>query len=184
MKSMNYALVCSLSLLGSSVHSDPTTLTLSANNMLAQTHSHAIVVNITGTYRELFGTLHLDPEANTCAIDVTFTVKSLAMPNSFIRSQTMSKDFLDPDEFPQTHYVAACHDDKLIGQLTLRGQTHPFNMSIAYDRTGGRVTAVHARGELNRFDWGVTGSSFTVSKMITVSNDISLTSAPPSPSPK
>lgn len=33
----------------------PMTLNLTAGNMLAQTHSHAIIMNTTGTFRQLSG---------------------------------------------------------------------------------------------------------------------------------
>src|SRR3984885_2332519 len=78
----------------------PMTLQLTEGNMLAQTHSHALIMGVTGTFRKLSGRLDFDPTAKTCHIDLTLMVKSLELPNALIRSQTMSKDFLDPAEYP------------------------------------------------------------------------------------
>jgi polyisoprenoid-binding protein YceI len=159
----------------------PMVLQLTAGNMLAQTHSHAIIMNITGTYRQLSGTLNFDPDAKTCSIDVTFVVRSLTSPNAIIRSQTMSKNFLDPDDYPNTHYVGTCQGDNLVGNLTLRGQTHPFTMAVTYESTGGAVTGIHTEGVLNRYNWGIAGMSMTVGQNIRVTNDISLNGQPPVP---
>ncbi|MDE8346569.1 MAG: YceI family protein [Acidocella sp.] len=159
----------------------PMTLSLTAGNMLAQTHSHAIIMNITGTFRQLSGTLDFDPAAKTCSIDVTFVVESLSSPNAIIRAQTMSAGFLDPADYPTQHYVGTCQGDQLTGNLTMRGQTHPFNMTITDELTNGQLTGIHTEGVLNRYDWGLDGLSMTVGKMIRVTNDISLTGQPPVP---
>ncbi len=162
---------------------DPMTLPLSAGNMLSQTHSHAVILNITGTYRTLTGTLAYDLDAKTCHVDVTFDVKSMELPNALVRSQVMSQGFLDPDEYPETHFVGDCQDNgtNLVGNLTLRGQTHPFSMAVVYESTGGQVTGLHTEGTLNRYDWGLNGLTMTVGKMIRVTNDISLNGQPPVP---
>lgn len=164
---------------------DPMTLPLTAGNMLAETHSHAIVINITGTYKQLAGTLTYDLAAKTCHVDVTFQVASLELPNALIRSQTMSQGFLDPTEYPTTVFTGDCQDGgtNLVGNLTLRGQTHPFTMAITYVSTGNQVTSIHTEGSLNRYDWGLTGLTMTVGKVIRVTNDISLNGQPPAPPP-
>jgi polyisoprenoid-binding protein YceI len=161
----------------------PMTLNLTAGNMLAQTHSHAIIINTTGTFRQLSGTLDYDLAAGTCSVDVTFVVESLELPNALIRSQTMSPGFLDPAKYPTQHYAGTCQGDMLMGNLTMHGQTHPFDMKVTYEKTGGQVTGLHLEGVLNRYDWGVSGLSMTVNKMIRVTNDISLNGQPPVPPP-
>ncbi len=160
----------------------PMQLQLTAGDMLAQTHSHAIIISVTGTYRQLSGTLNYDLAAKTCAVDVTFEVNSLQLPNALIRSQTMSQGFLDPAQYPETHFAGTCQGDNLVGNLTLRGQTHPFTMAITYVTSGGKITEMHTEGTLNRYDWGLTGLTMTVGKMIRVTNDISLDGQPPAAS--
>jgi polyisoprenoid-binding protein YceI len=159
----------------------PMSLTLTAANMLAQTHSHALIMTVTGTYRQLSGTLAYDLAAKTCSVDVTFDVNSLALPNAIIRSQTMSQGFLDPTEYPTTHFAGTCQGGNLVGNLTLRGQTHPFTMAVTYETASGHVIGLHTEGALNRYDWGLTGLTMTVGKTIRVTNDISLNGQPPTP---
>jgi len=159
----------------------PMTLSLTPANVLAQTHSHALIMNVTGTYRQLSGTLDFDPSAKTCSIDVTFVVRSLSSPNALIRSQTMSASFLDPDQYPTTRYIGTCQGDMLVGNLTMRGQTHRFNMALNYVMSGNRLAEIHAEGTLNRYDWGLDGLTMTVGKMIRVTNDISVDGQPPTP---
>ena len=159
----------------------PMTMELTAGNMLAQTHSHALIMDMTGTFRKLSGRVDFDPTTKTCHVDVTMMVQSLALPNALVRSLTMSKDFLDPAEYPTQHYTGDCAGDRIRGELTMHGQTHPFDMAVTYTTTNGHVTAIHAEGVLNRYNWGLDGLTMTVGKMIRVTNDISLDGQPPKP---
>ncbi len=154
----------------------PETLQLTAGNMLAQTRSSAILFDVTGTYRQLSGTLNFDPTAKTCAIDVTFQTRSLALPNAIVRARVMSKSFLDPDKYPTTRFKGACADNgtKLVGQLTMHGQTHPFTMAITDQMQGPTLVGFYTKGKLDRYHWGLDGQQMTVGKTITVLNDISL----------
>jgi polyisoprenoid-binding protein YceI len=160
-------------------YASPMVLPLTAGNMLAQTHSTAIVMTVTGTFRQLTGTMNFDPDQKTCHLDVTFVVRSLELPNALVRSQTMSADFLDPDEYPEQRYVGDCEGGTLVGNLTMRGQTHPFNMQLTDEIIDGRMTGIHTEGTLNRYDWGLNGHTMTVGKMIRVTNDISVNGQPP-----
>jgi polyisoprenoid-binding protein YceI len=170
-----------LTLLPFAAAAQPMTMELTAGNMLAQTHSHSLIMGVTGTFRKLSGRLDFDPTAKTCHLDVTLVVESLAFPNALIRSETMSKDFLDPAEYPTQHYSGSCVGDRLQGELTMRGQTHPFDMRVSYTTTSGQVTAIHTEGVLDRYQWGLNGLRMTVGKMIRVTNDISLNGRPPKP---
>jgi polyisoprenoid-binding protein YceI len=159
----------------------PETLQLTAGNMLAQTHSGAILFTVTGTYRQLSGTLHFDPVAKTCTVDVTFQTRSLALPNALVRGQVMAKDFLDPDKYPTSRYVGTCTKNGTVmdGELTNHGQTHKFDMDISYRMVEGKIAAIDFAGAFNRYQWGLNGQSMTVSKMIRVTNKISLDGKPP-----
>jgi polyisoprenoid-binding protein YceI len=160
----------------------PMVLPLTAADMLAQTHSSALIMNVTGTFRQLSGTLNFDPDnPAVCSVDVTFQVVSLALPNQLIRSQTMSAGFLDPAQYPTQHYVGKCQGNTLVGTLTMRGQTHPFNMAITNIMQNGKLAEIHTEGTLNRYDWGLNGLTMTVGKMIRVTNDISVNGQPPAP---
>jgi polyisoprenoid-binding protein YceI len=182
MNALVYAGAAALTLLAAQpAAAAPMTLPLTAATMLAQTHSHAIIMTVTGTYRKLAGTFTYDLAAKTCTVDVTFDVNSLELPNALIRSQTMSQGFLDPAEYPTTHFAGTCQGGNLVGSLTLRGQTHPFTMAITYETTNGQVTGIHTEGSLNRYDWGLNGLTMTVGKTIRVTNDISLDGQPPTP---
>ena len=168
-----------LALLAAPAAAAPMSLRLNAADMLAQTHSHAVILNITATFHQLSGVFTYDPAAKTCAVNVTFMVRSLSFPNALIRDQTMSAGFLDPAQYPTQHYVATCQGDRLLGNLTMRGQTHPFNMTVTYRMTNGQITGVDTAGVLDRYQWGLDGMGFTVGKMIRVTNDIALDGQPP-----
>ncbi len=158
-------------------------LTLTPGNMLAQTHSHAMLFNIAGTFRELSGTLTFDLAARSCAIDAVFVVKSLTAPTMMVRAQVMSKDFLDPDQFPTMRFQGACRagGTLLAGQLTMHGQTHPFVMKMTDVTQGGQLVGFDAKGRLNRYVWGLNGLKMLVGPTITVTNKVSLDGQPVRP---
>ncbi len=178
---MKHILAAALAALPCLAQAAPMTMQLTAGNMLAQTHSTAIILSITGTYQELSGAISFDPAAKSCHIETEFVVKSIALPNLLVRSQVLSDGFLDPDQYPTQHYSGTCQGDTLVGTLTMHGQTHPFNMALTYEYDGGQLTGLHAEGEVNRYDWGLNGMSMTVGKMIRVTNDISFNGKPPVP---
>ncbi|MDD2875959.1 MAG: YceI family protein [Acidiphilium sp.] len=159
----------------------PETLHLTPGNMLAQTHSSAMLFTVTGTYRQLNGTLDFDPATKTCSVEVTFQTRSLALPNAIMRGQVMSKNFLDPAKYPTSRFVGTCTKDGtvLAGELTNHGQTHPFDMAVTYRMAGGHLVGIDTVGSFNRYEWGLTGKSMTVGKTIKVTNDISLDGKPP-----
>lgn len=149
---------CMLGIATSPALAAPEVLQLTAGNMLAQTHSRSLLFTITGTYRQLTGTLTFDPVARTCTVNTLFQTRSLALPNSIVRGQVMSKGFLDPDQYPTSSYTGHCVDNatELAGDLTMHGQTHPFTMKVTFRKTNGRLTAIDTKGSLNRFEWGWT----------------------------
>ena len=157
----------------------PVSLSLTPGNMLAQTHSHSLLVPMTGTFRKLWGRLNYDPATGGCSVDVTFLVTSLQLPNALIRQQTMSKNFLDPADYPETRFTGACQHGVLVGSLTMHGQTHDFNMTLTPEMAAGRLTGVHLEGTLNRHAWGIDGLQMLVGTMIRITNDISLDGQPP-----
>jgi polyisoprenoid-binding protein YceI len=166
---------------GRAAQAAPETLVLSPGDMLAQIHSRSLMMIFTSTYRQLSGVLDFDPATRTCHIDVQFVVRSLTSPNALMRAQTMSKTFLDPEDFPAARYVGSCQGPLLVGSLTLRGQTHPFTMTLTYLGTASELVAIHAEGILNRDEWGLTGLAFVVGKNIRITNDIALNGEPPVP---
>ncbi|MGC9270332.1 YceI family protein [Acidiphilium sp.] len=154
----------------------PETLQLTPGNMLAQTHSSAVLFTVTGTYRALSGTLAFDPATRSCSVDVVFQTRSLALPNAIVRDQVMAKDFLDPDKYPTSRFVGTCVKDGtvLAGALTNHGQTHPFDMAVTYRMAGGKLVGIDTAGAFDRYEWGLTGDKMTVGRMIRVTNEISL----------
>jgi polyisoprenoid-binding protein YceI len=159
----------------------PMALTLTAGNTLSQTHSSAVMFTITGTFKDLNGTLTFDPVTKACNVELNLVVKSMELPNAIVRAQVMSSSFLDPDTYPGMKYVGTCQGDQLVGNLTMHGQTHPFNLALTYVMKDGQLTGFDSVGTLNRYDWGLNGLQMMVGKMIKVNNDISLTGAPPVP---
>ncbi|HET9148829.1 MAG TPA: YceI family protein [Acetobacteraceae bacterium] len=161
----------------------PETMPLTPGNMLAQTHSRAMLFDISGTYRQLHGRLDFDPATRACSIDVTFVIRSLTAPNALVRAQVMSRGFLDPARYPTARFQGRCSKGgtEIAGMLTLHGQTHPFTMTMTDVTRGGALIGFDTRGVLDRYEWGLNGLRMMVGRTITVTNAVSLDGKPPSP---
>ncbi len=150
------------------------TLALTPGDMLAQIHSSGLLMGMTATFRRLAGVLRFDPPQGSCHVDVSFDVKSLQFPNGLIRSQALSPGFLDPALYPAMRYIGDCASGRLVGTLTMHGQSHAFDMALTEVFNGGALTGLHIAGKLDRYDWGLTGLTMTLAKVVSISEDISL----------
>ena len=63
---------------------------------------------------------------------------------------------MDVAQFPELAFHGACQGERVIGDLTMHGQTHP--VTLDYTRSAGTIVAT---GRLRRADWGITGSPLT-----------------------
>jgi polyisoprenoid-binding protein YceI len=106
-----------------------------------------------GNFTRFHGVLRYEP-ANpaVCQVVLAIEASSLAMGNHSIRETITGPDSMDVAHYPDLTFEGGCQGDRITGQLTLHGQTHPFALDL--DRSARTIVAT---GRLTRADWGLTG---------------------------
>lgn len=113
---------------------------------------------IDGVFSRFHGAITFDPDRRgECSVDVTVEAASLTGPRDSIRDDIVSPLFLDAPAFPTFRYRGACRGGGVIGELTLRGETHPLALSIAE-----QAKKLVATGVIRRAEWGMTARPFMV----------------------
>ncbi|MBB3173820.1 polyisoprenoid-binding protein YceI [Endobacter medicaginis] len=108
-----------------------------------------------GAFHDYKGTLTIDPDnINFCKVNLVMQVKSLDM--GMVTSTVLAKDFMDPDTYPTSSFTGACKPGAdgpvLAGDLTVHGQTHPFELQVTF-----KDHVLTNSGTFKRSEWGITG---------------------------
>ena len=107
-----------------------------------------------GEFHDYKGTLTVDPDdINACKVHLVMQVKSLDM--GMVTSTVLAKDFMDPETYPTTTFNGACKPGTdgpvLAGDLTVHGQTHPFELKVSFVNH-----VLTTTGTFKRTEWGIT----------------------------
>lgn len=155
----------------------PVTLPLDPDHSRVSLRGYAFGLTPTdGQFNAYKGTLTLSPPGmDTCTVDMTLQAKSLKMSMGMVTDMVLAPDFLDPDKYPELVYHGTCRSNgagklpTLAGQLTMHGQTHPFDMAVTY-KNGVLTTA----GTLKREEWGVNGRETMIGHQVKVTVTVRL----------
>lgn len=108
-----------------------------------------------GRFTRFHGWFDRDPATpGKCEVFLEAQPASLDMFPAAIGDEITGPDFLDAAAFPVLAYHGGCQVDgggeRLEGELTLHGQTHPFALALTHE--DGLMVAT---GELLRAQWGM-----------------------------
>lgn len=116
-------------------------ITKSAEEPNTQAHLYAktAVTSIEGSFEQLKGNLTYNPEDQSCHVELSMAVQSLKVGSSVLRGIMLSGIMLDRDDHPSMTFVGDCKPTirqgkphtQLVGQLSMRGQTHPLTFDVA-----------------------------------------------------
>ncbi|KXV58840.1 hypothetical protein AD947_05315 [Acetobacter tropicalis] len=171
-----------------SAHAATQHVTLTPRNTQALLHARSALTDIDGTFETVSGTLAYDLEAQTCQVDLTMDVNSLKVGSAVLRSVMLSGLMLDSDTHPAMHYVGHCVPKivkgklytQLIGNLTMRGQTHPLTFAVQMRFTGNTLTTIASTATFDQRQWGLSTLLHSVDPMVKTETIITL----PAPSAK
>jgi polyisoprenoid-binding protein YceI len=156
---------------------------------------HLMISNVKGRFGKLSGTVDLDverPSAST--VDVTIDATSIDTREEKRDAHLRSPDFFDVEKFPTLTFkstsVAKTEDGfTVVGDLTMRGVTHPVTLEVdelsapSKDPWGNTRVGASAKAKLNRKDWGLAWNAaletggVVVGDQIKISIDVSLVAA-------
>ena len=122
------------------------------------------IIPLDGAFHRFHGSVAIATATPlACDIDVQVDVASLAMEDAGRTQDVLSADLLDAARYPVLAFRGRCAGDRLVGALTMHGQTHPLTLRI--DHEGGVYTAT---APVRRADWGVVGRPMTAGATVRI----------------
>ncbi len=130
---------------------------------------HAMVATVHGHFAVFSGELRLD-EADPVksSAEVRVDAASIFTGTEQRDDHLRSADFLDAAKYPELVFRSTRaeagddeHEYRLIGELTIRGQTHPVVFDLEFqgssvDPYGNVRAGFEGKATINRKDWGLT----------------------------
>lgn len=127
-----------------------TVLSTSETEVAIRVHGLGLLP-LDGAFTRFQGWLERDPAVpGKCEVFLEAETASLDLVPRSIGDEIVGPDFLDAARFPVLAYRGGCKGDRLEGDLTLHGETHPFALTVT-PQTGRMV----ATGDLRRALWGM-----------------------------
>ncbi len=120
-----------------------------------------------GTFKKTTGTVEIDPEARSGAVDVIIDTATVDFAHDKLNAHVSSPDMLDVTKYPTAEYkgkfveFANGAPKTVSGELTLHGVTKPVTLTIVSFKcidnpmTKKHVCGADATGTFNRAEFGV-----------------------------
>ena len=147
---------------------------------------HLVISTVTGKFQEFDATIESDNEDFEDA-NITFeaNINSIETGNEDRDNHLKSEDFFNASEFPKMTFKSTSFkkvgdgEYKLIGDLTIRGNTKQVELDAEY---GGTVVdpydqtkaGFEVTGKINRKEFGLTWSAVTEAGSVVVSDEVKL----------
>lgn len=156
------------------------------------TARHMMFTKVRGRFEEFEGTIDFDPSDPTnTTVNIEIDSASIKTNDDDRDNHLRSADFLHVEEYPTLKFVSKRveqednHHGKLIGDLTIRGETREVGLDVEYfglqeDPWGGTRAVFSGNTTINRKDWGLTWNvaletgGFLVSDKIDIEVEVQL----------
>jgi polyisoprenoid-binding protein YceI len=146
---------------------------------------HLMVSKVRGSFTKLTGEIITAENPLDSSATATIDLDSLATGNEQRDGDVKGENFLDVANHPTMTYrstgVRQVGDGFIAdGELTIRGITHPVELTVEVngfgpDPYGGTRAGLSAAGEINRADYGITANLVLPTGGVMVSEKIQLT---------
>lgn len=145
---------------------------------------HLMVTKVRGHFESFSGTIEVGETPADSSVQVTIDTNSIVTGTEDRDGHLKSPDFLDVENHPQisfqsTQIVPVGSKYRLIGDLTIRGATHPIELDMEFlgvhtDPWGNQKAAFEASGTLDREKWGLVWNVALESGGVLVSKQFGL----------
>jgi polyisoprenoid-binding protein YceI len=146
---------------------------------------HLMVSKVRGSFTQFEGQIVTAANPLESSATATIDMTSLSTGNEQRDGDVKGENFLDVASHPTMTFtstgVRASGDDYLLdGNLTIKGVTHPVELTVELngfgpDPYGGTRVGFSATGEINRTDYGITANMVLPTGGVMVSEKIQLT---------
>nr|WP_231289871.1 YceI family protein [Komagataeibacter europaeus] len=180
------AVLCMATLPAHPARAESQHLALVPANTTVLLHADSVVGAMEGRFARVSGTLDYDLSRQTCHVDLTMDATSVHMDTVVERKAAKSGNMLDSDRFPTTRYVGDCSPrvvkgqvrSRMVGRLTMRGQTHPMTFDTQMVFTGNTLTLLDSTGTFDGRQWGMSTMLHTVRPRMRTETRITLPATP------
>jgi len=145
---------------------------------------HLMVTKVRGHFESYDANIVVADDITESEIQVKIDPSSITTGAEDRDNHLRSNDFFDVENHPSIEFVSTAIEAdgdgfKIIGDLTVRGTTHPLTLDAEYegsavDPWGNTHIGFSATARINREDWGLTwnaaleGGGWLVSKEVTL----------------
>lgn len=125
-----------------------------------------------GSFAQWHAAIRFDPaHLAGSKFDVTVDTTSANTGDADRDGALPGADFFNATRYPQARYVAtefvqAGSHAIARGTLTLRGESHPLNLTVTYTPQAGGTALMDVSGTLKRLDYGVGGGEYADTSVI------------------
>lgn len=126
-----------------------------------------------GSFAQWHAAIRFDPtHLHGSRFDVSVDTTSASTGDADRDSALPGADFFNATKYPQAHYVATdfvrSSSTQVIarGRLTLRGETHPLDLTVTLTPQTDGTALMDVTGTLKRLDYGVGGGEYADTSVI------------------
>ena len=157
-----------------------------AHSELGFTARHLMVSKVRGKFNDFTGTVEVTDPVSGSTVTAAAKLASVDTGSADRDGHLKSADFFDVENNEEMTFVStSVSDDELVGDLTIKGQTHPVTFDLEFngvqtDPWGNTKAGFEATAEINRKDWGLNwnaaleGGGVLVSEKIKIVLDVQL----------
>lgn len=133
-------------------------------------------IPVTGTFHQATGAVTVVRDLSQSAVVAVVPATTVHTANSARDRHLKSANFLDTEKHPfmrftSTQVTAAEHTHRIVGHLTVRGESHQITLDVRSHPTADGATRhrIHAQGTVRRSWFGITAMSWLVADQVTIS---------------
>lgn len=147
---------------------------------------HMMVSTVTGAFNEFEGEAETEnDDFQGASISFAANIASISTNNAQRDEHLKSDDFFNAEQFPQMTFKSSAFtkesdgDYKLVGDLTIRDNTHEVSLDVEYNGTvvdpyGQTKAGFEITGVINRKDFGLQWGAVTEAGSVVVSDKVKL----------
>jgi polyisoprenoid-binding protein YceI len=145
---------------------------------------HLMVSKVRGSFQKFEGEIHTADNPLESTATATIEMGSFSTGNEQRDNDIKGENFLDVASYPTMTYRSTSVRSEgdgyvAVGDLTIKGVTHPVELSVELngfgpDPYGGTRLGISATGEINRTDYGITANMALPTGGVVVSEKIQL----------